>query len=416
MGPDPRLQRPRPDLRPGAGGGGANFGGDAGLLRLFNAQVGGQIAWLLPLAGLGLVLGMLATRRAPRGDLRRAGVVLFGLWAAVHVAVFSFAEGTFHPYYVSALAPAVAVLAAVGAVELVRLARRSWAGVAALDVAVLGSAALALELLGRTSDAPAWAQAAVPVAAAVAVLMSPGLRLAATGRFRHAGRVAVVAAAIAVLAGPASYSVANLSRSLSGNNVLAGPAGVAQASGMGGGMGGRGAMGAPPSMGGGATPPSASNAGSAEAGAGGATTSKTGTSSAATSAAAGGSPGGAQMMPGAGGMGGSISSATVSYLVAHQGTAKYLLAATGSQTTASVIIQTGKAVVTIGGFSGSDAAPTVSELAQMVASGELRYVLLSGSGGGPGGGNSAITQWVQEHGTAVTDVETGSGTLYRVTA
>ncbi len=32
------------------GGGGPTFGGASGLLRMFNAQVGGQIAWLLPLA------------------------------------------------------------------------------------------------------------------------------------------------------------------------------------------------------------------------------------------------------------------------------------------------------------------------------------------------------------------------------
>ena len=52
-----------------------------------------------------------------------------------------------------------------------------------------------------------------------------------------------------------------------------------------------------------------------------------------------------------------------------------------------------------------------------MAKGELRYVLLSGQGGGgPGGGNSDITSWVQEHGTAVTDAGTTGGTLYRVSA
>ena len=36
------------------GGGGGMFGGAAGLWRMFNAQVGGQIAWLLPLAAVSL--------------------------------------------------------------------------------------------------------------------------------------------------------------------------------------------------------------------------------------------------------------------------------------------------------------------------------------------------------------------------
>jgi hypothetical protein len=72
--------------------------------------------------------------------------------------------------------------------------------------------------------------------------------------------------------------------------------------------------------------------------------------------------------------------------------------------------------VTIGGFSGQDPAPTVSQLAKMVADGELKYVLVSGSGGGgpSGGGSSDIATWVQQHGTAVDGVDVGSGTLYEV--
>ena len=75
------------------GGGGPTFGGSAGLLRMFNAQVGGQIAWLLPLAGVSLVVGLWTTRRAARTDLRRAGLVLFGVWALVHVARLLDPEG-----------------------------------------------------------------------------------------------------------------------------------------------------------------------------------------------------------------------------------------------------------------------------------------------------------------------------------
>jgi hypothetical protein len=56
--------------------------------------------------------------------------------------------------------------------------------------------------------------------------------------------------------------------------------------------------------------------------------------------------------------------------------------------------------VTIGGFGGPDPAPTASQLAEMVADGELKDVL---------------TAWVKEHGTAVDDVSVGSGTLYLVT-
>src|SRR4051794_28478610 len=141
-----------------AGGGpsGGGFGGTPGLGRLLNEQVGSQIAWLLPLAAIGLVAGLWLTRRAPRTDRARAGWLLFGGWAVVHVVVFSTAQGIFHPYYTSALAPAVAALGGAGLVALVRWARSSWIGLVALDVAVALTAWVAVDLLARTPDfAPA---------------------------------------------------------------------------------------------------------------------------------------------------------------------------------------------------------------------------------------------------------------------
>ncbi len=362
----------------GAGaGGGITFGGSPGLLRMFNEQVGGQIAWLIPLAAVGLAVGLWTTRRAPRTDRARAGWVLFGAWALVCVAVFSSQRGIFHPYYVSALAPAVAALAGAGVVVLVRWGHRSWAGVAVLDLAIAASAALAVVLLARThSFAPAL-RTLIPIAAVIAIGGSVAWRL---GKRRALG-LAGAAAAVALLAGPASYSYANLGRSLSGNNVLAGPASVASSSGMGGAPGAFHVAGTRPGgFPGAGAPPSAMHA-----------------------------PGG-----------GRLSSSVISYLEANQGSAKYLIAASGSQTTAPIIISTGKAVITIGGFNGSDPAPTVAQLAKLVQDGQLKYVLLSsssaGGAGGPGGGGTqqAIASWVKAHGSKVTAVSVSGGTLYRV--
>ena len=106
---------------------------------------------------------------------------------------------------------------------------------------------------------------------------------------------------------------------------------------------------------------------------------------------------------GTGGAGGHLSSKAIAYLEAHQGAATYLLAATGSQTTAPIIIQTGRAVVTIGGFNGGDPAPTVSQLARLVSSGQLKYVLISSGGigaGGPGGAGGSSQ--------SITDLDQGA--------
>jgi 4-amino-4-deoxy-L-arabinose transferase-like glycosyltransferase len=389
------------------GGGGASFGGSAGLWRMFNEQVGGQVAWLLPLAGVAIVAGLWLTRRAARTDLTRAGFVLFGLWAIVLVAVFSSQKGIFHPYYVSALAPGVAALAGGGLVVLVTWARKSWIGLAILDATIAGTAWLSVDLLNRTPDfAPALATV-VPVAAAVAIIASVALRLPSS-RSRIALAVAAVAATVALGAGPAAYSVATVGRSLDGNNVLAGPSSIAQ-----GGFGGGGGGGSRGGSGGGTPPAGMTGTPPTQAGSGsGSSSSSVGQLFNSDSAqAGGGAPSG-----GMGGGGSTVSSQLITYLEAHQGSAKYLVAVSGSQASAPIIIATGKAVVTMGGFSGSDPAPTLAQLKQMVSSGQLKYVLLGGGGGMGRGGSSDITQWVQAHGTAVTGVTTSSGTLYRVTA
>ena len=105
---------------PGGGGGGANFSGPAGLLRLFDDLMGGQASWLLPAALLALAVGLWSTRRAPRTDRRRAALLMWGSWLVVSGLVFSVSTGVIHTYYTVALAPAIAALVAIGAVGVWR--------------------------------------------------------------------------------------------------------------------------------------------------------------------------------------------------------------------------------------------------------------------------------------------------------
>jgi 4-amino-4-deoxy-L-arabinose transferase-like glycosyltransferase len=366
--------------------GAGSFGGAAGPLRLFNSVVGGQIAWLLPLALLGLVLGLWVRRRAPRTDLARSAYLLWGGWGLVTWAVFSFSQGIFHPYYTTALAPAVAVLAAGGALELWDRSRGQLGWSLALAVAICASAALAVVLLDRASGFASWLVPSVIALAAVSI--------AAVLLSRRP--VAAIAAVLVVLAGPAAYSFATVGKTLSGGNPLAGPD-SAEAGGFGGGGPGAFPGGRPQGFPG--TPPPLFGA-----------------RGRAPSVALRTRPGG---FAGAGGPGGSVGSTTIKYLESHQGSAKYLVAAVGSGTAAGIALQSGRNVIDMGGFMGTDPSPSLVQLKRLVATGQLHYVLLSqgapgaSSGSGGAGASDKATQardaWIERHGQVVHVGQQGTG-------
>lgn len=92
----------------------------------------------------------------------------------------------------------------------------------------------------------------------------------------------------------------------------------------------------------------------------------------------------------------SISNTMLTYLLKHQGNAKYLFATADTSAAAPVIIKTGKAVMAIGGFNGTDPSLTLKQFKKLVAKGEVKYYLASGKSS-----NNAIANWVAKHGKAV---------------
>jgi len=92
------------------------------------------------------------------------------------------------------------------------------------------------------------------------------------------------------------------------------------------------------------------------------------------------------------------------FLLANQGSTRFILAVPSSQSADSLILDTGKPVMAMGGFSGSDPILTQKTVAELVANNTVRFFLLSGGGGfggGPGGGQSSVTSWVTSHCTTV---------------
>ena len=104
----------------GGGGGGTGMWGQTGWSRLFDSEIGGQVAWLLPAALILLAAGLVVTRRRPRTDRTRAALLLWGGWLLVTGLTFSFMAGIFHAYYTVALAPAIGALVGIGATLLWR--------------------------------------------------------------------------------------------------------------------------------------------------------------------------------------------------------------------------------------------------------------------------------------------------------
>ena len=379
----------------GGGGGGGGFSGVPGILRLFNAEFGGQVSWLLPLAAGATGLGLWVRRHAPRTDARRAGYLLWGGWLAVHVLVFSFMSGIIHSYYAVVMAPAIGALVGAGIVELWRLrARTAWAGVV-LGAAILGSAVWAWALLERTPDfVPGLGVAIVAVALFVAVVVA----LPAGDRWGRGVALAVGLGIAVLVAAPAAYAVDTMGTAYSGGTVAAGPA--VAGSGGGPGIAGRAPGAGTGTVDGGGAPGLAD--GDRPAGA------------PPTGAFPGGvAPTGGPGLGRGGGLGGQVDAALTDYLAANQGVATWIVAVSGAEQAGSIQLATGLPVMAMGGFNGGDPAPTLDQLKAYVASGQLRYVLVGG-GGGPNGGSSTITDWVTANGTLVSEV--GDGSLYDLSA
>jgi 4-amino-4-deoxy-L-arabinose transferase-like glycosyltransferase len=356
----------------GPGGGGGNmFGGTPGPLRLLNTALGGQAGWLL---GFALVSGLaiLAASRLRRADARSGWLLAVGGALATTAVLFSFASGIFHPYYVSLLAPFAAALTGAGAAQLIgggRVAR------IAAPLAVLAGVIVELVVRGNYPGQLTWLPPVLIVVGALAALAlmafsSRAVRMAAVG-----------AAVAALLAAPAVWAFDTLGHATSGTFPAGGPASAESGGlgGPGGGFGGPRGFGAGAGRGGFAGPPGGAGAppqlfGSGQAGA-------------PVSGAARGAGGAARGAGGALGapIGGSVSSAILSYVKQHGGGT---IAVASQSNAASSIVDGNTNVAGIGGFSGRESDVSVSWLAQEVRAGKIRWVLdeQSSGSGGPGGG------------------------------
>jgi 4-amino-4-deoxy-L-arabinose transferase-like glycosyltransferase len=405
----------------GGGQGNPGWGGAAGVQRLFSGEFASQIAWLLPAALLATIVLVVAAGKAPRTDRTRAFAVLWGGWLVGTGLVFSYMQGIIHSYYMIALAPAIGAL--IGAAMSVLWRRRDqWLPRAMLAGGILLTAGWSFALLNQTPTWQPWLRWVVlltGVMAAGALMLLPELKLHRTAA-RRAGLFAGALLAVSALAGPTAYSLSTISTAHTGALPSAGPSGAGgMRGGPGGGFGG-GRMGTPPGQIGNGTTGNGTTGGPAT---GNGTTGVPGTTGNGTTGVPG-ITGNGSTGPGVGGggvggfLGGGGISGVSSELVTllQQGAKGYTWAAAAvtANGAAPLQIASGEPIMAIGGFNGTDPAPSLAEFKQLVAQGKIHYFIGTGGGGfgARGGTSSDISTWVSENFQSQT---VGNTTVYDLT-
>jgi 4-amino-4-deoxy-L-arabinose transferase-like glycosyltransferase len=351
------------------------FSGEPAVLRLFNEQLAGQIAWLLPTALL--AIAVLWALRFPR-----AVTVFLGVWLVTFAAMFSTVAGM-HQFYTAALAVPIAL--AVGlAFAVARRHRSTWAQLSLLGVAAVTALCLGLWYGGYS----------IPVALVQAALagIAGWLIVRERGRRERPRAVVAVLAGAAMLLTPLAWSAVTIAHPSTTNPVAGGVADM-------------GGFGRPVALGGNGLPTQGNQGGSgtqgSQGGFGGFGGGRPqGNPPGAPGAQGGQRPGSGQALSGAND---GADSELITYLRARQGDADYLAATFGAQSAAVLIIASdGGSFMPIGGFNGGDPVPTLERFEQLVADGSLRFVLAD-AGAGPvfsgeeSGTSAQILQWVEQN-------------------
>ena len=290
------------------------FGGSASIVRFFNAQLAGQIGWLIPTAMVALaVLWILKSNRAV--------VVFLTSWFAVMYLMFAEVSGM-HQFYTAVMAMPVSLIVAL-AYFAATDAKALWAEIAIIASSVFAALGITIYYL----DYVWW----TPL---VGLLIAFGAVALLFVENKWAGRLAAVLAGAALVFTPAVWAMDTINHPSSINPAA-----------------GDGSM----SMGGGF----------------------------------GGNPAGDLN---------NVNDLVLKYVQQHQGSAHYLLAVTGGMQAAPYITASnGEQIIAIGGFNGADNNMPLKKLQQLLKSGQLSFVLLSGSAGGPGsnGGSHATSNQLQ---------------------
>ncbi|OPJ57979.1 glycosyltransferase family 39 protein [Clostridium oryzae] len=341
--PKGKMQMPGKGGRRGAAGN-STFGGseNPSIIRLFsNNSLSDQIIWLLPVALIGSIAAFIKERKLSTiKDKKKCALLLWLMWLVPVFIYFSYTTGTFHPYYLTMLAPPISALAGIGLVSMWSLYKDgSWKALF-LPMSLIANSALQLLLLSYNSS--------YLIAKILFILISLSgiicsvlliiFKLRPIVLKEKKLYMLILSIFINLSICPLVWSATTVFYESNGSFPSAGPSLIGS-----------------------------HRAGSVPANRSIAENSST--------------------------------EKLVKYLKAHKTKEKYLLAVTSTNTYASeIIIKTGEPVMALGGFLGSDNILTLNEFKQLVQKGQLRYAIVGGQGGET---NSTISNWIVKNGAKV---------------
>ncbi|ANS77110.1 hypothetical protein AWM70_05990 [Paenibacillus yonginensis] len=394
------------------GGGGAFNTGTKGPLRLFQSELSGQASWMLPFVLFGCT-ALFASFRIRHMSWKHKEVLFWLAWLIPVMGFFSMA-GFFHQYYLIMMAPPIAALTGAGWSEMARQWRErdSWKAWL-LPAAVLLTAAFSWYIVHPYDSVigKGWSVAILVTGVLATLWLTVGLLNASLSK------MPAVLGFLILLIGPMYWAFTPIIYGQSSMTPAAGP-------GLTAGLGRFGGFGDFPNFAGRRNADTSAMSANSERnsanGSGDNSWAAVDDSGATRNPwnpgvgfpAAGGTEAGGDSSRGltrgasAPGEGVSLNENLYQYLKDHNTGQKYLLAATDYTTLAPYIIEKGETVISLGGFSGSDPVLSVERLQELINSGQLKYIYLSGGRGG----NSTLTQWIEDHGTEVPSSEWGEET------
>jgi 4-amino-4-deoxy-L-arabinose transferase-like glycosyltransferase len=397
------------------GGGGMNSGGTPSIFRVFREGLAGDISWLLLFALMGVFAWVRRPATLTLQGLQDAGftgekgltLIAMLLWLIPGLLYFSFTSGFWHDYYIATLAPPIAGLVGIGAVGLYQKYVSGGLAGWLLPGAVLITGLVQVLFLTYNAD---FAGPLIPIIL-VGTIAGAGLlawlQLKKTDALvRHRMHIVAVALGILFIA-PLVWSCTPIMTGNGGTIPTTGPQGSG---------GGMGAVGSGIT---GGMPGGSALMGAEEARAAGMDNARGFARNQASNG--NGITGGPQGMQGV--QGGTLgmgpgrdgadtgTSKLAEFLISHSTNETWILAVPSAQDGANLIITTGKPVMCLGGFTGSDQTLSITTLQEYIHEDKVRYFETGGMGGGQGGsGNSEIFSWVSAHCTAVPASEWGGST------